>query len=170
MPAAKPSVWQKLRPLAAAIAPFYSWHFALPVGGRCVVVVVPDSGWFTIVALFIFSYFLIPAPALMILGLMVAVALSPLFVWQVVVVAPRLTWIARTLFLVPCWLSQVTAEVRGELYEAWEDPAPTGVGFDLSNDWAIVGNGWNAKTLLARISSAEERVRSNTSLERTRER
>jgi hypothetical protein len=170
MPSAKPSVWQKLRPLAAAIAPFYSWHFSFPIGRRCVVVIVPDSGWFTIVASLIFTYFLIPAPILIVGGFVAAVVLSPLFVWQTVIIAPRSTWIVRTLFLAPCWLTRVPAEVRAEFDDAWEDPAPTGVCFDLGDDSAMVGNGWNAKTLLAQVSSAEDRVRSNTSLERTHER
>ena len=168
MPATEPSVWQKFRFLAAAIAPFYSWHLTLPIGRRCTVVIVPDSAWFTIMACLVFSLFLIPAPLSIIVGFVALVALSPLYVWQAVIAIPHRTWIVRTLFLVPCWATRVPAGAHAELYEAWEDPAPTGVGFGLRRDWVIIGNGWNAKALLARVRSAEERVRSNKSLERTR--
>ncbi|HEY8102344.1 MAG TPA: hypothetical protein VIF82_16520 [Burkholderiaceae bacterium] len=63
----------------------------------------------------------------------------------------------RFLFFVPYWFTRIPRGSRFELYEAWEDPAPSGVAFELphkSGEYLYLGTATTAVNLAAAMSTA----------------
>jgi hypothetical protein len=62
----------------------------------------------------------------------VALLLSPFMFLAVLGVNGNDVKVVRLFALVPYWVHRVPSKAKFELYEAWEDPAPTGVAFEAS--------------------------------------
>jgi hypothetical protein len=155
---------------------FYSWHFAFPIRGARVAILVPDS-LASVMIPYVVSFlgvYLLPAlfgisPSSVLLGSLVFVIASPLFVWQVILVSVNGVAIWRTLLLVPYWVTRIPPDTEPELYESDDDVAASGVAYALRGDYMHIGNVWNARTLLELVRQCSASVRSNKSIERPRE-
>ncbi len=63
----------------------------------------------------------------------VAVLLSPVALLNLVLVRESEVFVFRLVAFVPYWRHRIPADAKFDLYEAWEDPAPTGVAFEAKS-------------------------------------
>lgn len=113
-----------LRPLVRA----YCWWLPISFGRRGRAVVLPDSmAIFSVwVAVGIVAPFALEQWRYAVALLLLAPALFTAVVW----VAPERVRVIRVFTLLPYWVHRIPADARFELYESFDDVAPTGVAFE----------------------------------------
>lgn len=115
------------------IVRWFSWWKSWRSKRLGVVVVVPDNfAW-----LFLMLAPLIGFPAMLAsryyLFLLPALPLYPILFTAVLSInADRVRWFKCFLFI-PYWTRKIPADAKFSLYEAWEDPAPSGVAFESNS-------------------------------------
>ncbi|WP_210283262.1 hypothetical protein [Massilia sp. Dwa41.01b] len=114
---------------------------AIIVLGLCALYVVPCMGWKAI------------------LGYCAALLLSPFFLLTVLLIRGEQVRVLRMFAVLPYWIHSIPVEAQFELYEAWEDPAPTGVAFgSLATDFLHLGTAASADPLYRHVSGLLERA------------
>jgi len=87
------------------------------------------------------------------------VLLSPAVLLNLVLVSEKSVLVLRLAAFMPYWWHRIPAGARFELYEAWEDPAPTGVAFDYRSDRTDplhLGTSRSAESLYAHLGGLLE--------------
>lgn len=85
-----------------------------------------------------------------------AVMASPFFLLNFVQVNNSEARVIRLFGILPYWFHRVPIDAKFDLYEAFEDPAPTGVAFEASSSSAYelhLGTARNAAALFAYVGS-----------------
>lgn len=151
---------------AAWIRKFYAWHWVLPWGARRALVITPDSmgiSMVVIVILLITTYFLFPAllqpEGRLIAGVIfVTLLLTPLYMWQFMLVSAERTVVWRALFLLPYWFNRIPPHVEPRPYEG-DECEEAGITFACGANDVVVGNGWNAQALFDTWHRCRDRLR-----------
>jgi hypothetical protein len=89
----------------------------------------------------------------------VVVLLSPGFLLTLVLVRERDVFVFRLIAFIPYWRHRIPADAIFSLYEAWEDPAPSGVAFEAESYGANplhLGTSRSARPLFSYIGSLLE--------------
>jgi hypothetical protein len=86
-----------------------------------------------------------------------ALVLLPGMLTNLVVIRGPEVSVVRIVGCVPYWRHRVPGDARFDLFEAWEDPAPTGVAFEARSygaDPLHLGTGTSARALYEHIGTA----------------
>lgn len=122
--------------LRAVFAPFlthFSWWYGKKRGQRACIVLVPD---FTniLTAFFLACFFILPYTSLRTLAIAaIALLFSPLILTGLLWVSAERILFIRLFCGLPYWFHRIGKDQIFTLYEAWEDPVPTGVAFESAS-------------------------------------
>jgi hypothetical protein len=137
----KPIIRAVLLALALPFRPvikLYCWWMPLNLGNRRKAVILPDS--MAIFMVFLTATFVAPyafsAQVLSVKvamgGTLIALFALPLLLTNVILVAADGVKVVRVFGVVPYWVHRVPADATFDLYESFDDVAPTGVAFEAA--------------------------------------
>jgi hypothetical protein len=118
------SIRLALRPLVRA----YCWWFPVPIGKRGHAVVLPDSMAIFMVCVAI--GLLAPFAWEQWRFALAFLSLAPAIFTEVVWITPGQVRVIRLFALLPYWVHEIPEDARFDLYESFDDVAPTGVAFE----------------------------------------
>lgn len=121
-----------LRKLFAPLIACFNWWYGKKQGNNSCLVLVPDS--MNIFFVFLASTYLLPYTSMKTITFCsLALLFSPFILTGLLWVSAEKIFFLRLCCGIPYWCNWVERGQIFTLYEAWEDPAPSGVAFEDPN-------------------------------------